>query len=362
MFIMNIRTAWNDYFPSNPSYNLNSQTYNSRQTHSSTGVHISNCLFASITSSDHGGALYSTSTYFLVESTSFFLCKTSNGHAGAIYFSNSNGQCVLYAICGYDCYTTGSKYSISFAYTRVYNSVSSKNYVNYSSISRSVNLNIWYTLELDYGNIRCPSVNMSMNKYYGRSFYCYPYTDSYSVTCSLTYSSFTDNHATTYSCLFLWQTGANFEIKSCNIIRNTQGTLGSEGTIATIGNLFVDDSCILENKATNTFYQGNSNYRIIISNNTVDSTSNNGYLVMRNTVTKSFIHALNHMSTRNCHSEYDFAGTLTAFIQSPSSKNQKHCYTGEGLFIQLSQVNFVSLISVFLFNFIHQSASINFWY
>jgi hypothetical protein len=347
LFIINVRTAWNDYFPSNPSYNLNSQTYNSRQTHSSTGVHISNCLFTSITSSSTGGALYSTSTYFLVESTSFFSCKTSSGKGGAIYFSN--GQCVLHGICGYDC--TSSSSSGHFAYISVYNSVSSKNYLNYSSISRSVNLNTVYTLELYNGNIRCPSVNMSMNKYYRRSIYCCPYADSYSVTCSLTYSSFADNYAAQYSCFFLWRNPANFEIKSCNIIRNTQGTLGSYGTIATCGNLFVDDSCIIENKATYTFYQGNSNYWIFISNNTVDSTSNNQNLVIRDTVTKSFIHALNHMSTRNCHSEYDYAGTITAFIQSPSSKNQKLYCSCERFFSHFPQVNFVSLSSVFISNF-----------
>jgi hypothetical protein len=355
LFLLNVRTAWNDYFPSTPNFNLNSQTYYSRQTHSSTAVHISNCLFTSFTSSGAGGALYSTSTYLLVESTSFFSCKTSSGNGGAIYFSN--GQCVLYGICGYDCISSDN---VHFAYTSVYNSVSSKNYLNYSSISRCINVNSWYTPYLYYGNIRCPSVNMSMNKYGGQSIYCCPYASSNYVACSFTHSSFTDNYAASYTCLYLWQNPVYFEIKSCNIIRNTQGSLGSEGTIATCGDLFVEDSCILENKASRIFYQGSSSYRIIISNNTVDSTSNNGYFIIRSTVSKSFIHALNHMSTRNCHSEYDYAGTLTAFIQSPSSKKQIHCYTCECFFDRFSQVNFVSLSSVFIFNFIHQSSTIDF--
>jgi hypothetical protein len=336
LFIMNVRTAWNDYFPSNPSYNLNSQTYNSRQTHSSTGVHISNCLFTSFTSSSHGGALYCTSTYFLVESSSFFSCKTSSGHGRAIYFSN--GQCVLHGICGYDCTSSSSAYL--FAYTSVSNSVSSKNYLNYSSISRSVNVNQWYTLGLFNGNIRCPSVNMSMNKDCGRSFYCCPCASSNYLTCSFTYSSFTDNYAAGYTCFFLWNNPASFEIKSCNIIRNTQGSLGSDGTIATCGDLLVEDSCILENKATRIFYQGNANYRIFISNNTVDSTSNTGTLIIRDTASKSFILALNHMSTRNCHSEYD----------SPSSKNQNLYCSCERFFNHFPQVNFVSLSSVFIYD------------
>jgi hypothetical protein len=177
----------------------------------------------------------------------------------------------------------------------------------------------------------------------------------------LTYSSFADNYASSHTCLYLWTSGAGFEIKNCNIIRNTQGSLSSEGTIATAGNLFVEDSCIIDNIANIIFYQGNSNYRITLSNCTVDKTINNGYLTTQNTVTKSFILALNHMSTENCHSEYDSAGYLTPIIQTPSSsKKQKHCYTGERLFNWCPQVNFISLSSVFLFNFIHPSASIYF--
>ena len=65
------RTAWSDYFTGTPT-NYNSKTYGSRQTPSGTSVHISNCLFRSITSADQGGAVYcsNSATYFLVESTS----------------------------------------------------------------------------------------------------------------------------------------------------------------------------------------------------------------------------------------------------------------------------------------------------
>jgi hypothetical protein len=360
MFILNVRTAWNDYFPSTSTTILNPQTYNSRQTPSNTGVYVSNCLFTSITTSSAGGALYfSTSTqYLLVESTSFFSCKTSS-NAGAIFFTNTNnGQCVLYAVCGYDCCTT-SGYNTHFTYIRVYNTVSSKNYVNYSSISRCVSVNTYYTLELGCGNVCCPSINMSMNKCCGRTeIFCWPTSDSNSVTCSLTYSSFADNDAVYYTCVFLWQSNTNFEMKSCNIIRNTQPLGNGEGTIATCGTLTIQDSCILENKATNTFYGS-----ITLSYSTVDSTSNNGYLTIQNTVTKSFILALNHMSTHNCHSKYDSAGYLTPVIQTPSSSKKQRPYCScERLFIWCPQVNFISLSSVFIFNFIHPSSSIDFFY
>jgi predicted outer membrane repeat protein len=139
-FFLHSRNAWNDYFTGTNSPNLNSQTFTLRETPSGTNVYIFNCLFINITSSSQGGALYCTSvTYFLVESTSFFSCKTSS-NGGAIYFSNSGGQCVLHAVCGYDCCTTNS-YSHQFGYTYVNSAASSKNYVNYSSITRCINEN-----------------------------------------------------------------------------------------------------------------------------------------------------------------------------------------------------------------------------
>jgi hypothetical protein len=358
VFLMDSRTAWNDHFTGSYTTILNSQTYNSQQTPSGTGVYVSNCLFRSIISSSRGGALCCTSvTYFLVESTSFFSCKTNSGNGGAIYFNCDSGQSVLNKVCGYDCFAAFAGSYFQFAYIVVGNAISYKNYVNYSSISCCVseNSNTYYTFCLDFGKQCCLSINSSMNKCYYRSgINCLATGDPNSVTCSLSYSSFTDNIAIGYTCIRLSNGGANYEIKSCNILRNTQGTLGSEGTICINGNLMINDSCILDNDATNIFYQSSSSYITTLTNCTVDSTSNNGYLTTRNTVTKSFILALNHMSTQNCHSEYDSAGTLTPIIQSPSlSKNQKlYCSCN------YSRIrDFVSLLSVFLFNFIHLDVS-----
>jgi hypothetical protein len=356
MFPLYVRTAWNDYFPGTSPTNLSSQTYTSKQTPLNAYVYVSNSFFGPITSTGHGGALYCSSsvTYLLVESTSFFSCKTSGGHGGAIFFSNqNNGHCVLNKVCGNDCCTTDTTYSVDFVCTYVNNGASNKNYINYSSISRCVNTNTWHTLYLDNGKICCPSVNSSMNKYYGRSICCHPFCDSNSVTCSLSYSSFTDNIATTHTCINFWRSGAKYEIKSCNILRNTQCSLSLEGTIRSDGYLTIDYSCVLENKATNIFYQYSS-YTITLSNCTVDSTSNNGYLTIKNTVTKSFILALNHMSTQNCHSEYDSVGTLTPIIQTPSSsKKQMHFYTYGDCLNQYHQRIFFSLLGVFSFTFIH---------
>jgi hypothetical protein len=287
MFLLHIKTAWNDYFTEAYTNNLNSQTPTSTQTPSGTGVYVSNCLFISLTSSSHGGALSCTSaTYFLVESSSFFSCKTSR-NGGAIHFNG--GQCVLNKVCGYDCYTT-TDWDTQFAYIVVKNAISNKNYVNYSSISRCLTdiSDAYVVLCIYYGKICYPSDNISMNKCYGQTVYCYPLCDSSSVTCSFSYSTFADNIVTQYTCICLATGGAKYEMKNCNILRNTQGVLGSEGTIATWGNLNIENSCILENKATNIFYQGNTNYRTTISNCTVDTTSNNGYLTTKKHSYKKF--------------------------------------------------------------------------
>jgi predicted outer membrane repeat protein len=350
---LHFRTAWEDYFPSTTLNNLTSQTYTSRQTPSSTGVYVSKCLFRSISSTGNGGALYCSSvTYLLIESTTFFSCKTSGVEAGAFYITIP--QIVLYEVCCYDCYSTYNGAYFQCGRLNANSGTSNKNYFNYSSIVRSAyeNSNSYGTLRLACGKICCPSSNISMNKCKIRAFYCDPSSDSNSVTCSLSYSSFADNTATQYTLFFLWTSGAFFEIKNCNIIRNTQGTLGSEGTIYTIGNVVIKDSCILENKANCIFCNG----PITLSNCTVDSVSNNGYLTIQNTVTKSFILALNHMSTQNCHSENDAVGTLTAVVQTlSSSKKQIQCFTYGNYFNQPRLTDTFASAFILLFNFIHLS-------
>ena len=235
----------------------------------------------------------------------------------------------------------------------MYNVASSKNYVNYSSIARCVSeySSSYDPLCLIYGKICCPSVNISMNKLYYRSgIYCNPYNDPNSVTCSLSYSSFADNYATSSICIYLTSSGLKCEIKSCNILRNTQVS-SSDGIILTSGNLVIEDSCILENNANYIFYSTSSSYTITLSKCTVDSTLNNGYLTIQNTVTKSFILALNHMSTQNCHSGYDAAGYLTPITPPPypfTSKKQKNYCTCQKVLFLLCNEDIASLISILI--------------
>jgi hypothetical protein len=351
--IVHSRAAWDYYFTGTPT-TYESKDYGTRQTLSATSVYILNCLFRSINSVSNGSALYCASaTCLLIESSSFFSCSTSSTYGGAIYFGNSNGQCVLCKVCGNDCYSTHSSYLDGlFYYTTVnYNSV------NYSSIVRCVTerSESWHIIRFVRGKIFCPSVNMSMNKcYYRSAIVCESSSSSNSVTCSLTYCTFADNIATSHNCIWFYTTDYKHEIKSCNILRNTQGSLGSEGTICSHGILMIENSCILNNIANRIFHSTSSSYTITLSNCTVDKITNNGYLTTQNTVTKSFILGLNHISTHNCHAEYDAVGTLTP-IQT--LKKQICYFTCEKFFYQPQLRIFFSIFGLLIFNFVNPYAS-----
>ena len=82
-----IRTAWSDYYTESLT-TFQSNEYGALQTPSGTNGHLLNYVFRSITSTSNGGGLSCISvTYLLIESTSFFSCKTSGQRSGAIYFS-----------------------------------------------------------------------------------------------------------------------------------------------------------------------------------------------------------------------------------------------------------------------------------
>jgi hypothetical protein len=352
--------SWNDYFTATPVTTIGPSSYNYRRTPSDSNVYVLHCLFNAITSTGDGGALYCTSNYLLVESSSFFSCRTSSNNygGGAICFDNTgSGECALHGVCGYDCNTTSGRAYSQFSRLRVRNTASNRNYVNYTSASRCVNemSDTYKMLRLEYGKQCCQSTNLSMNKCYYRSgVYCYPFNDPNSVTCSLLYSTFADSHAVGNTCIRFNNRPAKCEIKCCNIIRNTQDNPSATGTIYSSGNLVtIKDSCILENTADTIFYSSSSSYPFTLSNCTVDKTTNNECLTTQSTVTKSFILALHHMSTRNCHSEYDSAGTIT-IIPNVSHLTIKviSCY------YQARISDFISFNCLFMFTFIHPNPSI----
>jgi predicted outer membrane repeat protein len=348
-------TAWSDYYTGVSSITFENQGTSQTRSFSESSVFVFSCLFNKCTSTSKGGAIScTTDTRLLVESSSFFSCKISSNQGGAIYFYNRNGgECVLHGLCGYDCNTTSTSVSSNgqFAYVLLSDGLSYKNYVNYSSISRSVSqeTDIRDPLYLSCGKIRCQSINLSMNrcKYYP-GIYCCPTIDSNPDTHSLSYSSITDTVNFGYICVGLSRGSSNFEIKYCNIIRNLQINPNAYGIIYANLNLIIKDSCILDNTVTYYFYAEPS-YKITVSNSTVDSTNHYNSFVLTNTITKSFINALDHISTQNCNSEYDSIGILTAI--APPKKKKVFCNTCNCRAVS----DFFSLTFVFLVTFIHSN-------
>jgi hypothetical protein len=353
--MMRSRTAWDDHYPpANPTTYI-SQTYSSRQSVSGS-LYFSNCLFRSITTSSDGGALSVSGSTLLIESTSFFSCTTSNTWGGALY--SYSGQSVLYKVCGYNCYSTSNSNSYGqFLHIGGNSTTLGKNFLNYSSFTRSLNdrSGARYMLFYYSGKFGISQANVSNNRCQLHSgIYYRPVADPNIVTCSFSFTTFADNTANGYNCIMLNVAGTFYEIKCCNIIRNTQGSINSEGTFTIYGNLTIEDSCILENTATNTFYTF-STCIITLSHCTIDKTAiNSGSLTIQNTPEKSFILALDHMSTQNCYSKYDSVGALTAtpFV-SHSPKVICYNYTCRKNNYKTIIRDFISLISMFVVTFVH---------
>ena len=83
-------------------------------------------------------------------------------------------------------------------------------------------------------------------------------------------------------------------------------------------------------------------------------------VVTQNTVTKSFIHGLNHISTQNCHAQYDSAGTLTAIPYVSHTTKKVIYYTFNHCQARIS--DFFSLNWVFMVTFIYKNPSGDYWY
>ena len=132
MFLLRVRTAWDDYFPgSSPSQTFATTKYTDVQSTSSTNVFVLHCLFSGCTSTSYGGALACSGSVqrLLIESSSFFSCNTSSNKGGGIYFENTNnGECVLYKVCGNDCIPTCTSDSFGqVVFTFIKDSSSNKN-------------------------------------------------------------------------------------------------------------------------------------------------------------------------------------------------------------------------------------------
>jgi hypothetical protein len=299
-----------------------------RLTPSANNVYVYDCFFHDFSYSSNGGALSCSNSVYklLIEQSSFFSCKTSGGHGGGVYFDCSgNYESVISKICGFGCSCSGCG---TCAFIRLYNSANYKNHVNDSSLTQSLKngKSPYDSIYLCSDNMLIPSGNFTNNECSSSPAFCCDSTrSSTSETCIISYCSIVNNTANGGNmCVRLYNTGSTHRIDTCNIINNKQ-TSTSYGTIYASANILIKDSCILGNNDGNTvFYVGYSSCKITVSNCTVDNNryTGAGSVIFTKSAQCSFIHALSHIVTRSCDSNFDSYGTLTAKPNIPSRSSR----------------------------------------
>jgi hypothetical protein len=310
------KSAFDDNFEAYGFENYENLARFSTISTSNTNVSIRNSVFRECRSNDHGGALKYSGHRLLIEETTFINCSTSYHYGGAVYASCQKS--VLNKICAFECFarfpgysSNGHAFFISVTNNPLYN-----NYINYSSISNSKNTDTssYHAQFIRYGRILLTNENISMNE-------CYYQTALYSESSHsayITYCTFANNTARYYGCL---QFNYPHEMRECNILFNEQIENSTAFIIYSTANLFILNSCILENnKGKMVFYETDSSLRIALYNCTIDNdiiSSKRYYnsLTIHLTNERAFINGNKHLIMNLCGASFDAVGTLTAPIE-----------------------------------------------
>jgi hypothetical protein len=279
-------------------------------------VSVRNCVFHECTGTSDGSAIKLSGTYsrILIDEAAFISCSTSGIYGGAVYVSG--GRSVLNKICAFNCSARQDAVSYGqFSYIFVASDPFNNNYINYSSIYNSKNKfsNSNYAQETINGKILLTNENITMNE-------CGYYSALYSSSIDsayIAYCSFTNNTAKYYGCLQFNNPNA---MRECNILFNEQNGTGTAHIIYSYSNLFIWNSCILENnKGKMVFCEGNGECRIALYNCTIDSDiiSSGRYniLTIHQTNERAFINGNKHLIMNLCDASFDAVGTLTAPIE-----------------------------------------------
>jgi hypothetical protein len=319
--------------------------YSQTETPNENYVYVHNCVFSYCSGSSNGGALNCESSVYklLVEQTTFISCSISSGYGGGIYFnSQTNGECVLNRVCGFDCSSTSSG---PFAYIYIKDDATFKNHVYDSSFTHTLikSGSPLYTLCLSKGNVLCSSVNITNNEcYHYTAFHSDPTMSSVSDICCISYSSIVNNTTNGgYGCMVLYVSATSQRIDTCNMLNNKQTVYSHfQITIWTSSNLLIKDTCFLgNNPGKKVFYVPAG--KVTISNCTIDDdiiskTRYYGSVTFTKIIERSFIHALPHISTQKCDSYFDSYGTLTGKPPDPPQRTRDRCF---GCFTQYNIKN-----------------------
>ena len=129
----------------------------------------------------------------------------------------------------------------------------------------------WETLRHRYGDFSACLLNVSNNNCSGISgILCY-----YCQSAYIYHSSFINNICISYYICIEFGNSIN-ELRSSNVINNSQKELSLYGTITSLYNLTVIDSSILNNSADYDFFCDDSRYTITVIDCVIDNNSFGG--------------------------------------------------------------------------------------
>jgi len=217
---------------------------------SSGNYYVSNCLFHVCWSSEGGGIFVTSSSNFLIEETTFLSCSATSGKGGGLFFE-ATGNCVLSKVCSFSCSASSSGL---FCYVKLPNSLEYNNTIIDSSVSHSNCPNSGNGFFPSYGKIFVSSVNSSKNIGSCHVGIRVDLSSSSEYGDSLiSYSCFSDIETKNYVTV-LYGLGGKGEMRSCNVVNNTQIDVSRFGTVCSNFHLNVYDSCVTGNNAERSFH------------------------------------------------------------------------------------------------------------
>ena len=149
---------------------------------SSYSYYLKCCLFDKLSDPSYGAAFYMKSTSdnskILIEDISISECSVSSDAGGGIYFA-TQGQIVIYKVCGNKCKTCSNGYG-EFSYTFTSEATSSLIQLNSVFLTSAINCGSYTATsysqirsERRYSNIRCWYGNQTINAVNSSNNACY---------------------------------------------------------------------------------------------------------------------------------------------------------------------------------------------
>ena len=209
---------FNIYFPSfTPISIIN---YSLRYSIINENLYIKYCNFLFLSSTESGGAIsISTNNIirFLIEYCYFYSCYSSIS-SGSIHFScSTSGSCILNYLCNYNCTSLTSAYHEGSQSILVYTKSTEKCFLNFISITQTINPQYRNTIYIRGGIIEINSMNSSNNYLiYDTGFFV---VTDYSLRGK--FNSIISNIQYHTICI-RFELGSNSSIEYSNIINNSE--------------------------------------------------------------------------------------------------------------------------------------------